>query len=486
MIGSLYPPAGIARTANAIWRRAPGADDAVPAADPAASQAWVQRLAVVVLVLALIYVIQGVPGADNADPEQTDHVSPWNSWIWLGLLTMSMPVLFARWRQVVRLLLGSWPLLLLFAYFAASATWALDPGASSRRLLFTLVQLALFAILLTGIRRAPVVHLVIAAVCSIAALADLAAWVVAPGSAMTSEGFAGLQSQKNQTGLLMMYGYLAVVPCCFLVRRRLVRVLLALAAILICALLVASRSTTSQSVVISATFVMPLLLLIARLPRRMILACAAAVLLTVLAVAFGYLAWCAHTVTDPMLPMRGVTFTARTDLWTFVAGEVAKRPLFGAGYSSLWGIDPAVQPSLKTGMWFGTYAIISEGHDGYLDLLATGGIVGFTGGLFVVFRSIVMAARALNTAPAAARAWTEGQLSYPTAAFYLAFLLGLIVHNFTESNLFSNNGLLAVAFLLTTLDLEKARVASKDAAESFSRRRGGRWTSAIPSRHAGT
>jgi hypothetical protein len=43
--------------------------------------------------------------------------------------------------------------------------------------------------------------------------------------------------------------------------------------------------------------------------------------------------------------------------------------------------------------------------------------------------------------------------------FHLTLLLGLLVHNVTESNLFSNNSVLAVAFTLSALDLEKWRLA---------------------------
>jgi O-antigen ligase len=471
MSGSLSPPAGSPGRSAASWRRDAGAGDAARVGGAAVADRRLQILAVVVLVLTLLYAIQGIPGLDTADPTQTDHVNPFNSWIWLGLLALSFPILKRRWREVGRLLLSSWPLLLLFGYFGLSMTWALDPSASSRRFLFTVVQLAVFAILLTGIRRAPVVHVVIAAVCAVSALTDLMVWVVAPGIAMAPDGFQGLSGQKNQAGLLMMYGYLAVVPCCFLVRRFVWRALLAAGAVLLTALLIATKSSTSESVVISATLLMPLVLLAARLERRLIMAIAAVVVLGVLTVVLGYLAWCGMTATDPMLPLRGVTFTDRTDIWSFVVDEIHKRPLLGAGYSSFWGINPAVQPSLKTDQWFGVYAIINEGHEGYLDLLATGGVVGLAGGLFVLFRSIWMAGRALNEARPPAQAWAEGRLAYPTAAFYLALLLGLIVHNFTESNLFSNNGLLAVAFLLTTLDLEKARLAAADA------------KAALPARH---
>jgi O-antigen ligase len=427
----------------------------------------VQTLSVVLLVLTLLYVILGLPGDDAADASQTDHVNPLNSWIWLGLLASSMPVLRRRWRDVMALTAGNWALVSLMFYFALSVTWALDPGASLRRLLFTIVQLVLFAILLSGIRRAPVVHVVIAAVCAVAALADLAYWVAAPGSAMTDEGFAGLQSQKNQTGLLMMYGCLAAASCMFLMRRWLWKAVFLAATVLMAALLVATRSTTSQSVVLSAAVGMPLLWQAARLPRRVILTIVAVVVVILPAsIVLGYLAWCGITGEDLLAPVRNMTFSARTGIWFFVIQEIQKRPLLGAGYSSFWAINPEVQPSLRTNEWFSLFAIINEGHNGYLDLLATGGVIGFAGGLFVLVRSIILAGRAMNHSQASAEAWSDGHLARPTAIFHLALLLGLVIHNFTESNLFSNNALLAVGFLLCVLDLEKWRIANGDAQSS--------------------
>jgi O-antigen ligase len=446
--GVLGPPTSWTRTAGG-------------AATASDSDRWVEKLSFVVLLLMLLYTVLGGLGDDNADPTQTNHVNPLNSWIWLGLLTMAMPVLPRRWREVMTLVRGSWALILLLGYFALSVTWALDPSTSIRRFIFTVVQFVLFTILLSGIKRAPLVHVAIVIACASTAAADLATWIVAPGYAMTSEGFAGLQSQKNQTGLLLMYGCLAAVPCIFLVRRRFWKLVLAVASVMMAALLVATRSTTSQSVVISAAMVMPVLLLIGRLPRRAILAIAAVFVFVLLAVPFAYLAWCGATGTDPMLPLRHATFTGRTDIWSFVVGEIAKRPWFGAGYCSFWSIDPAVQPSLRTDGWFGVDVIINEGHDGYLDQLATGGVVGLAGSLFVLFRGIVLAGKAVGGSAPTVLAWREGRLARPTAVFYLALLLGLVVHNFTESNLFSNNSLLAVALLLCVLDLEKWRLSRR-------------------------
>jgi exopolysaccharide production protein ExoQ len=422
---------------------------------------WINRLTVIVLTLMLLYAIVGIPEFNRDFVASTDYINPLNRVIWLGLLGLSAPIAIARWRSVLDLLQASWALLLLYGFFAASVGWALDPDAASRRIMFTIVQLLLSVVLLSGLKRASTLHYLVAGICILAAGEDLMAWVLWPGYAMTSEGLAGLQLQKNQTGLLMMYGCLAAATGVFLAQRGFKRWALAGSVVIMAGLLVATRSTTSQSIIMLAPVVIPVILLVSRLPRAAIWAVIAIILASIMAVAFGYLAWCGITNSDPWLPLRGVTFTSRLDLWVFTLEEIAKRPWLGAGYSSFWAIDPVVQPSLKSDMWFGTYAIINEAHEGYLDLLATGGVVGLAGGLFVVLRTLGIAGRAIVHAEPTTIADQAGRMAFPTAVFHLSLLVALLVHNLTESNLFSNNSVLAVAFILAALDLEKWRLAMR-------------------------
>ena len=430
------------------------------------SQEWVNRLTIAVLTLTIIYLIVGIPDfrRDQAVDLATDAVDPVHRFAWLGLFAAAMPVAAMRWRETLGLLRSSWPLLLLYAYFAASITWALDPDVSMRRFLLAAMQLVQVSVLLSGLKRSATLHVIIAGACIFGATADLLTYLASPGFAMADDGFVGLQLQKNQTGLMLMYGCLSAGTAFFLVQNRLLRMAIAVSVVMMAALLVATRSTTSQTVVILTPVLMPTMLMVARFRAGGVWAVVMGILALLVAVAFGYLAWCGVTGADPWLPMRGVTFTSRTDIWSFVVEEIAKRPWFGAGYNSFWAINPAVQPSLKSDDWFGTYAIINEAHDGYLDLLATGGIVGLVGGLLVVFRTIGIAGRALVQAEPAKLAWQTGRMAHPTAVFHMALLVGLLVHNFTESNLFSNNTGLVVGFLVAALDLEKWRIATKQPA----------------------
>jgi O-antigen ligase len=403
-----------------------------------------EYFATFLLFAALVYSMTGIPTFDRDTTLDTDYVSPLNRWIWIGLLLAALPLLKQHGRAALCIARLSSPLLILFGYFALTTTWALDPAIAERRLLFSILQLLLLVILLAPLRQSQGVQLAVTAACLTVALGDVATWVVMPNYAMTDEGFAGFQTQKNQTGLMMMYGCLAAGTGCLLPTTFWRRAAWAGALFTMLAILALSRSTTSQVIVLVTPFLLVAVLLLTRLSDRLLLAVfTTSAALLALAV-FVYFATCDVIGRDPLLPLRGITFTDRLDLWQFVVEEIKKRPWFGAGYSSFWAITPSVQPSLKKITWFSIYTIINEGHDGYLDLLATCGIFGFVGGVSVVLLSLHRAFRALQRST---------QRSAPL--FHMALLLALLIHNVTESNLFTNQGVLALALMLCVLDLNK-------------------------------
>lgn len=415
---------------------------------------WVHRLTATLLLLTLLYAVIGIPDfhRDVTISSDTDAVNPFNRFIWLSLLAMCFPLIRFRSTDFFQAIKAAGLLVALFLYFTCSAAWALDPDASKRRVMFAWVQIIIVATLTCSVSNRLLLIRFVFLSCVIAAFADLAAWVAIPGYAMTSEGLAGIQLQKNQTGLIMMYGLLAGATLLFCNPTQRERRLAIAGSGVLFLVLLASRSKTCLAIIL----VIPgLLWLVSILVRsRLVVSITIACTLITVAVGtvFGYLAWCGLTNGDPTAPFQKMTFTSRTDLWSFIIGEIRKHPWFGAGFCSFWSINPAVQPSLKTTMWFGSDAHINEAHNGYLDLIATGGVVGFAWGIGVLLCAIALAVKATARAPS----WNQKHptvMTKPVAFFHLAFLLALTIHNFTESNLFSNNGLLAVALYFSFFDL---------------------------------
>ncbi|WP_025811431.1 O-antigen ligase family protein [Komagataeibacter kakiaceti] len=416
---------------------------------------WVSRLSTILLCAMMLFSIVSVPDFNRTASvaASTDHVNPINRFVWLGLLSMALPLIRARWAQILRLIKASWLLIGLFLYFTCSTVWALDPAISTRRIMFAWIEIILAVTLTCTMKDRKYLLKFIFISCLVAAVADLIVWILMPGYAMTSEGLAGIQSQKNQTGLIMMYGLLAGAPLLLYrpPKRERYRILAGMGLLFL--LLLASRSKTCLGIIMVMPVLVVLFFKLTHSRMSLSVAIVTSISAIFICIVFGYFIWCEITNVSPFALFQDMTFTSRTDLWSFMFQEIQKRPWFGAGFYSFWSIDPSVQPSLKTSMWFGSEAHINEAHDGYLDLLATGGAVGFIWGLSVIIRTFTLALEALGRAgrPDPARPTV---LSYPLACFHVSFLCALCIHNFTESNLFCNNGMLAVALYFTIFDLE--------------------------------
>lgn len=417
-----------------------------------------QQFAVLILLLVFGYVIIGIPSFDRNAPLASEmnqeYVSPVNRFIWLAFFAACLPFAISSGQKLRRLLLAAWPLVGLHVYFLLSATWALDPSTSARRILFAWVQILVAASLVTTIKKAQTLHKCIAFICFGGAVADLLIWIVRPGYAMTSEGLAGFQEQKNSAGLLMMYGLLATGS--FLLSwlstgRRWVYVA---ECVLMFGLLLATKSKTSLVIVL----LMPMLLAAGyrlRTASEVMQIFVAAFAVGIIGMSIlAYMTWCAMSGQDIWSVLQGITFTSRTDIWSFMLDEISQRPILGAGYSSFWSIKPSLQPSLKTSMWFGSEANINEAHNGYLDLLATGGCVGFVLGIFVVGRYLYLSFKAIKYNRHRDKR-ASAFFSPETAIFHFSFMLALIIHNFTESNLFTGSGMIMVCFYFIAFDLEK-------------------------------
>jgi len=111
--------------------------------------------------------------------------------------------------------------------------------------------------------------------------------------------------------------------------------------------------------------------------------------------------------------------SGRIYIWDLVNSEIAKRPLLGWGYRSIWLVGPD-SPTLvdSGGSWVGR---MPTAHNGYLDMMMDTGYIGLV--LFVIFIFATLHAIGRVTDRDPARAW-----------LLLSIALFISLQNFLESS----------------------------------------------------
>lgn len=345
------------------------------------------------------------------------------------------------WRKPERLLVVPLPLLLALGWCWLSIGWAIEPMVGIRRLVLTTIVLwSIFALVRKlGLERAV---LAVRVVLVVALVANFATVIVDPTTGVHQalpdnvEGdltgaWRGIMIQKNYAGLTS-----AMAILLFVFNAKAIHVAIRAAVIAGGAVfLFFSESETSQIMCVASLVFGGAFELVARAKGRDQLAppASAWVLLVIPALLFASMAiddtrWL-EMLADPS------GFTGRTQIWTALIKFYADYPLLGAGYGSFWDLGPD-GPIFRYAK--GWVTAISQGHNGYLELLVT---IGLPGTLVVLFATMVWPVqRLLRGGDHPVR---------PLAAAMLLFCLG---HNLTEAMLFDRDSLSQV-FLMIALAL---------------------------------
>lgn len=435
---------------------------------------WVSLWAGLVLVLMLLYLMIGQsPYKHEVDLDPLTGAaasSPVNRAIWLGLLGLSVPIIWLRRGEMLRQAQRLWPLLLLFAWFGLTTRWAIDPGTSNKRFVLYVINLLVCMALAAGLRDARRMHAALATACAIIILIDLFSWIAMPARSMSVLGLAAIHNHKNTLGSVMLLSALVIIPYALFQPRLAVRLFWSGLLVGCLALLIGSKSKTSLALVAAAVAVVPVLLICLRLRSGALLALGGLAALALLGAGFGWTAWCYASGQDPFHALREVTFTQRTDVWRFALGEFAKHPFKGVGFASFWDVNPMIQPSLQTGEWFAQpNSYTNESHNGYIDLLVTTGVFGLVGALILLARWML---GGLNLLRGSLLEPSDAELrALPHALFLAVFPLMFFVHNWMESSYFTANAMFGIIILLVGLDIDMRRdVGAPAPARTRSRR----------------
>jgi O-antigen ligase len=445
-----------AETTPPLWRAG-----VVARRDPRATHTArrIETLSIVVLILTTLFALIGANPYEHANTLDVDtgaaSLSPLNRSIWIVLFVLAAPVLWIRRADLPALARATWPLLLLYAWFAITVVFAIDPAASQRRFLLVCLNLAIAAAVVLGVRDSRRIHAALAFSCAIVVGIDLFSWLFLPGLSMTELGLAGIHTHKNTLGSVALLSVFTCATYALGRERRRERLLWGTVALAATALLIASRSKTSGGILLAMALLSPWLLALLRRPPRIV----AATMITGLALAAGgalvWMAWTYARADNPLAPFSGITFTQRTDVWRFVWDQAMAHPWRGVGFGSFWDIDPAVQPSHNADVWFNHGdAATNEGHNGYLDLLATTGAPGLLGALFVLYRWARTGLAGLGGA--VERGGVQDPPTRALAIFLGGFVLIFLVHNGLESSYFTPNAMFGVIILFVGLMLDRS------------------------------
>lgn len=347
-------------------------------------------------------------------------------YLWLPFYGLIVVGLFFAARQAWRAATRAPWLILLALLAVASAMWSIDPELSFRRgvalLATTLMGVYLAARFdwLTALRLLGVVWFGLMA-------ASLVAGLIAPGFAQMSEihvgAWMGGWSEKNALGghaarASFLFAFLAW-------RDATHRKWWACGLVVAILLLLLSRSATA---LLAAVLGLGILFAAWWLLKGRLwsLALVWSGVVVVGLVALAYL-----TMPDIVLGLLGKdeTLTGRTEIWASLGDAIEKKPLLGYGYLAYWGVDSETRYWLERAVGWNA----PSGHNGWLDLAVSLGLVGVA----------IYAIDLMLTLWRAARV----SLASPTGVFALGFLAQFLMFAMSESIVIAQNSILWATYV---------------------------------------
>jgi O-antigen ligase len=397
-----------------------------------AAPGWSHALAQFAFILLVALAIGGPWMTDQGD----DRLKLIREAGYASVLVLAL-VAIRPWRKPERLLVVPWPLLLGLGWCWLSLVWAIDPGVGLRRLVLTTIVLwSLFALIREiGVDRSVTILRALLALLLVANFIAVLAFPTLGIHPASDEGLGGdwrgIMGQKNWAGLACAVTVLLFAFDAARIHLA-IRIGVAAAAILF---LVLTDSQTSLGIGAAALLLGALFAWLDRRGGQHRLAAPGWAWIP-----FGLLAAIFISMAVDQTPYLNLVsdpggFTGRNQIWTALIRAYADRPWTGVGYGSLWDLGPEGPISQYASGWV---AQVSQGHNGYLDLLAQ---IGAPGTLLVLFATLVWPIQRLLRGG-----------DHPARVLGAAMLLFCLGHNFTESTLFDRDALGQV-FLMIAIAL---------------------------------
>lgn len=266
-------------------------------------------------------------------------------------------------------------------FLILSVLWSIDPETTIRRG-FIYLFFVIGAIGVAGNLDPDEFMNLLGVTCLMSGIASL---VLSPDIALKGDDLQGIFSQKNVLGEVMAVGTLASLHGMRIGGKR-ARNTFMLIVFTIVAL--ASKSATSLMTMFAYSVISVIAVLIGKGGvARVIGIFSFVVLLPIVVIA--------SIFPDSLLEMIGKdpTLTGRTDLWSYVIGNIAQRPVLGWGFSAFWSSANPIADEISTILGWG----VPEAHNGLLEILLEVGVIGTLFFVALWVRNVYISIRCYRT-----------------------------------------------------------------------------------------
>lgn len=136
------------------------------------------------------------------------------------------------------------------------------------------------------------------------------------------------------------------------------------------------------------------------------------------------------------------TLTGRTDIWANLIDAISEKPTLGYGYLAFWGLDSEPRYWLAKAVAWNA----PSGHNGWLDLAISMGLVGVA--IYAVDVILTL--------------WRAGKLSLtsPTGVFAVGFLIQFLLFAMSESIIIQQNSILWATYVMVSAKLAMGKARS--------------------------
>lgn len=403
---------------------------------PVSREESIRSLLVLTFMFAIFSSLFAIGAGDKTQSDGGSNLFRQLFWIVVGCIVLFRCVGFQRKFNFDLQFNLSWCLsLLLVVYCLLSFMWSEIPDITFKRsVLFGLMVLLCFATF--GKKSAnPASFLVVLAwPLGILLILSFLFTVLSPSVAITSIGWRGVTSFKNEFGQLCAIALLVFGFAIFEVTQY--RWAMLFMALLSFFGLIMSQSSTCAVAVLVGFVVSGGLLATRKLFQYakgsvlllllMIFCCFLMLFLLV----FGFLSGDFQEQFFHLLG-KSSTLTGRTKLWSLIWDNARlQNPWFGGGYGGFW--NGLGSPANFTSYRFSA-GYVGQAHNGYLDVFND---LGYVGLVFLVVMLLVYACYLL-------RNFKAGR---PEFYYHLAFFIYIILENYAESTFFRLVGFLNIVF----------------------------------------